>query len=713
MSRSRCLTPVLTSLLAVFFIACPARAAEEFSVAATVDTDHPVNRVIPNQSLGAGIDGHEKDECLRMFSKENIEAMLSVGFGPVTYRLRTELAGEVWHWNPRGKWSDPEHECGYWTSDPSPAEPIQVSYGYRLPRRGNTIDQANDDNYSRIVDGDEQTFWKSNPYLEPPFLASNESHPQWVVLDLGRARPVNTIRLHWGAPYAREYCVEYWTGKDPMHLHADEKADWHPFPQGLNNQGKGGNESRALARQPVSARFIRVLLMKSSEAGSASSNDSRDTVGFAVREIELGLIDRKGHFTDYVQHGADRHKQTIVYVSSTDPWHRASDIDYRIEQPGLDFILASDLCHDHATLIPVGVLYDTPDNAAAEIRYLRRRGYPVPRIELGEEPDGQWVAPEHFAALYIAVAQSLQRLDPDLKIGGPSLQSFESDLLTWPDQDGNRSWMNRFLRQVNAAKAPFDFVAFEFYPFDDTCSDPTPQILQTPERLTKMLSSLRRDGVPQDIPWLMTEYGYSVFSGRAEVELEGALFQADTIGTYLTLGAKEAYLYGWEPNYLINELKCSWGNMMLLQLDPKENKINRLSTYYSAQMILQDWLGASSEPHDIFPVRVQTKNASLQKYVTAYAVHRPDQQWALLIANKDPKQNAHLKVQFGRSGNHFDGPVEVIRFSGEQYAWQDDAENGHPIRSEPPVKSVREKASDFELPPSSLTVLRGKAMPAQ
>jgi hypothetical protein len=680
-------------------------------VSAIISADHPVNQCVPTQALGAGVDGHEKGECARMFTDKNIAEMLSAGFGPLTYRLRTELAGEVWHWNSRGTWSDPVHQCGYWTSDDSLGEPIKVSYGYRLPRRGNTIDQANDDGYSRIADGDGESFWKSNPYLDSHFTSEPEdNHPQWVVIDLGTRKPVNAIRIHWGAPYAKQFKVEYWPGDDPMHLHPDDDDDWQPFGHGNINDAHGGEEVIRLTERPRSVRFVRIMMSHGSQTSAQPSNDIRDRLGFAIREIELGNIDKHNHFRDHIRHARDRHRQTIIYVSSTDPWHRAEDIDLSIEQPGLDFILQGKLSNNLPVLVPVGVLYDTPENAAAEINYLLRRNYNLEGGELGEEPDGQWCSPEDYAALYSGVARRIAALNPQLKLGGPSLQNFEDQLLTWADASGNRSWMNRFLKFIRGAGAHFDFFSFEFYPFDNICVEAAPQLLEVPKRLSAMLTSLRVDGVPSDIPWLMTEYGYSVFSGRHEVDIEGALFNADTIGAFLTLGGSKPYLYGYEPNYLQDELKCSWGNLMMLQLNPKSDQVNRLSAYYAAQLITKEWMQATNETHEIFPVTIE-KKATSSHVVTLYAVQRPDKQWALLAINKHPNRAARLNVQFKIPGAKelvsFVGQIEVIQFSRAQYAWHEDGPNGHPIRSIPPARFTHEASSFYDLPPYSLTVLRG------
>ena len=84
---------------------------------------------------------------------------------------------------------------------------------------------------------------------------------------------------------------------------------------------------------------------------------------------------------------------------------------------------------------------------------------------------------------------------------------------------------------------------------------------------------------------------------------------------------------------------------------------------------------------------------------------------ALLAINKDPKRAAQLNVEFNLPGAKqplsFVGQVEIIQFSRAQYVWRADGPNGHPIRSLPP-SHVTLEASSYELPPYSLTVIRGK-----
>src|SRR4029450_13954864 len=115
----------------------------------------------------------------------------------------------------------------------------------------------------------------------------------------------------------------------------DLKDEWRPFPKGEVNRGSGGDESVRLCAKPLPARFVRVVMSRSSQTSAQTSNDIRDRLVFAIREIELGSVDGNNQFRDYIRHAADRHQQSVIYVSSIDPWHRAEDIDYKIEQPGL------------------------------------------------------------------------------------------------------------------------------------------------------------------------------------------------------------------------------------------------------------------------------------------------------------------------------------------------------------------------------------------
>jgi hypothetical protein len=158
--------------------------------------DHATNSFIPTQALGAGIDRMPSAAVEKYFTQPALDVVLSAGWQPVTYRQNTELAIEAWHWNPQGTWSDPSGK-GYFSGSAILTDTIRHSYGYPLPHRGFTRNEGTETNgFSRMTDGDLNTYWKSNPYLSKAFTGEEDSlHPQWVVLDLATAQPLNAIRI--------------------------------------------------------------------------------------------------------------------------------------------------------------------------------------------------------------------------------------------------------------------------------------------------------------------------------------------------------------------------------------------------------------------------------------------------------------------------------------------------------------------------------------
>ena len=193
-----------------------------------IEAAKPLRTVTPRQALGAALDGMESGDVDRYLTPANIAKMRSVGLRRVTYRLRPELAIEAWHWSEEGQWSDPGRQQGYWTSSDNPRRHPRVTWGYNLPRRGDSIDQAADNGYSRLDDGDPTTFWKSNPYLDREFTGAAQTRPQWIVVSFAAKKRIDAARIQWGAPFARHFLVQYWNRADPY----DEAGRWVTFPYG-------------------------------------------------------------------------------------------------------------------------------------------------------------------------------------------------------------------------------------------------------------------------------------------------------------------------------------------------------------------------------------------------------------------------------------------------------------------------------------------------
>ncbi|HEU0050319.1 MAG TPA: hypothetical protein VFQ43_22215, partial [Nitrososphaera sp.] len=475
----------------------------------------------------------------------------------------------------------------------------------------------------------------------------------------------------------------------------------------------GGNVLLRLSSKPVATRFIRILMKESSSISDRRQVDVRDHLGYAIREIYAGLFADNRTLHDEIHHASNNRDQTTIHVSSTDPWHRAQDQDELIEQAGFDRLFRSDLTNGLPVLIPVGVLYNTPENAVAEIRYLKKRGYSIERVELGEEPDGQFVTPEDYAALYIQFAKALHKADPMLKLGGPSFQDIEYDEDAVSADNGKPAWLGRFLAYLkqHGRLEDYTFFSFEWYPFDDVCQPTGPQLAVANKMLTRLLEQMERSGLTRDIPWIITEYGYSAFGGRAEMDIEGALLNADIVGTFLTLGGRQMFLYGYEPNEIIHEVPCSAGNNMLFQLDDRGAITYRMPTYYGARLTTKEWVQPGNGVHELYAATVDD---SSETAVTAYAVHRPDGLWALMILNKDPNLTRAVAVKFHNdatgSESELKGSIDLYQYSKKEYELSTDTLKPYPIRDQPPAHQTLTGDSQLmiHLPAYSLTVVRGR-----
>lgn len=104
------------------------------------------------------------------------------------------------------------------------------------------MDQANNDSYSRLTDGDDSTFWKSNPYLDPHYTRESDSDdPQWIMFEYpGGPVSVDTLKVSWAEPHTKSIKVQYWVGEGRAVYPSAPDGRWVSFPTSVFS-GKGGN----------------------------------------------------------------------------------------------------------------------------------------------------------------------------------------------------------------------------------------------------------------------------------------------------------------------------------------------------------------------------------------------------------------------------------------------------------------------------------------
>ena len=696
-----------------------------FSVAASVlraqtirvdiTPSHATNTFKPTEALGAGIDRLPYGAADKIFVDDTIKQILSAGWQTVTYRQNTELHIESWHWNPNGTWSDPAGK-GYFVGNGTPgADMVRHSYGYPLPHRGVTRDDGTDQvGFSRLDDGDETTYWKSNPYLTRFYTGEDDAaHPQWVFFDLSSKQDVTAIRIAWAEPYATKYAVQYWTGDDPIHKPA--QGSWQAFPGGVVTDGKGGNAVLQLSTAPISVQWVRVWMTASSNTcDTHGSADKRDCMGYAIREIYLGTTTKDGKFHDLLRHTPDQ-DQTATYCSSVDPWHEPSNLAERAgDQIGFDLFFTSGVTRGLPAMIPIAMLYNTPEDAAAEISYIEKRGYPISYVEMGEEPDGHYTLPEDYGALYIQFAEALHRVDPKLKLGGPIFTGENKDIEVWPDQDGKASFTGRFIDYLKARGkiAELAFFSFEHYPVDPGKVQWS-NLYDEAYLVQHIMDVWRQDGVPANVPFFITESNLCSASSEAFMDIWGGLWLADYIGAFLSGGGSAVYYFHYMPEPMGRGFNSSPGTFGFFSADRDFRIKQPLAQFFVSQLLNLEWVKPGDGEHKVFTAVSNVSDGAGHQLVTAYAVKRPDEEYSLLIVNKDQENEHAVNISFEdeqkKAAATFNGTVHVTTFGKAQYRWHPELEGGKADPDGPAAKSTVNAgpATSFVLPAASVTVIRG------
>jgi hypothetical protein len=718
---------------AILGAACVSLFAQTANVSVDATPAHAINSFDPDSALGSSIDVLSKTGIDKVYSPHILEEALSAGWGPITFRNNTELRMAAWHWNENGTWSDAANKSGYFTGSTELKEPIRYILSYALPHRGFATSGDSP------VQGPHLSHWKSNPYLTSHFTGEPDSvHPQWVVLDMREAKPVDAVRIEWKSPYATTYEVDYWEGEDALDFDDGPKGEWKTFPHGQMKDAKGGTVELRVSDAPASTRFVRVWMTESSNTcDEHDAHDVRNCIGYAMQELRAGTLDASGAFVDAVPaappapapavgaaapgrggrggRGGGRTQPTWC-VSSIDPWHAATDVNGGGggQHTGFDLFFTSGITNNLPAVIPVTLLYGTPDDAAAQIAYIEKRGYPIAYIEMGEEADGKHAIPEDYGALYLQWAAAIHKVDPKLKMGGPVFEGVNEDIHVWPDAQGRTSWMGRFVAYLKAHNRLSDlaFVSYEHYPFG-RCSTKWEDLYREPVVMKHIIDVWRQDGVPKSTPQMVTESSVAAGLTGPMSQVFGALWLADSIGAFFEGGGSAYFHSPIQPQGVQSTCEgyASWSNF---ESDRDYNINGYTAFYWAAHMINLEWVAHRSGVHRMFPSSADLKDKDGHVVVTSYAVHRPDGLWSLMLVNRDHDSAHEARVAFedstAKKTEHFTGPVRWMTFGSDEYVWKDDGANSHADPDGPPVgKNVSGGAqATYTLPKASITVLRGK-----
>jgi hypothetical protein len=253
-----------------------------------------------------------------------------------------------------------------------------------------------------------------------------------------------------------------------------------------------------------------------------------------------------------------------------------------------------------------------------------------------------------------------------------------------------------------------------------------------PELVSHIMQVWHEDGVPQNMPLLITESNLSSAASEANQDIFAGLWLADYVGAFLNSGGKGLYYFHYLPLQMEHGCNDSPGTFGMFTINKDYQVQQYLSQYFSSQLINLEWIKPGNGEHRAFAAKGDLTDGAGRALLTAYALNRPDGDWSLLIVNRDQLAPHQFRINFRDDAAHnmksFSGPVAISIFGSDQYKWHpattvfmahsaSAAEQavfsntkGHADPDGPVVHLTKDASADstYEIPAASIIVVRGK-----
>ena len=275
------------------------------------------------------------------------------------------------------------------------------------------------------------------------------------------------------------------------------------------------------------------------------------------------------------------------------------------------------------------------------------------------------------------------------------------------------------------------FFSFEHYPYDP-CRIPWGSLYDEPDLVSHIMQVWRADGLPANVPMFITESNFSSAASETSMDLFSGLWLADYVGSFLNAGGAGVYHFHYLPLFMEHGCNDSPGTFGMFTVGPGYQIEQPLAQFFASQMINLEWVQPGSNVHEMFPAKGDVDDGAGHALVTSYALKRSDGQWSLMLVNRDQHHGHSVKIAFEdqseNSSSTFTGRVEIAEFGSHQYQWHAattrfsahaEQPSAWPIQAYLPGKADpdgpvshrtqnSEKDTEFNLPPASIVVIRGR-----